>query len=107
MTVRDSRKFDEKFGDQKRGQQIWEICLLRDLPPNFSPKKIICAILRQAIEGSKFDEKFVKFPPHWPTRDRKVTRSGITLNSIPLAAPLSQKHDPLSSAVVIRRLRVG
>ena len=80
MTVRDSRKFDEKFGDQKRGQQIWEICLLRDLPPNFSPKKIIWAILRQAIEGSKFDEKFVKFPPHWPTRDTKVTRSGITLN---------------------------
>ena len=68
MTVRDSRKFDEKFGDQKRGQQIWEICLLRDLPPNFSPKKIIWAILRQAIEGSKFDEKFVKCPPHWPTR---------------------------------------
>ena len=46
--------------------QIWEICLLRDLPPNFSPKKIIWAIFRQAIEGSKFDEKFVKFPPHWP-----------------------------------------
>ena len=39
MTVRDSRKFDEKFGKKKVGQQIWEICLLRDLPADFSPKK--------------------------------------------------------------------
>ena len=39
MTVRDSRKFDEKFGKKKVGQQIWEICLLRDLPAEFSPKK--------------------------------------------------------------------
>jgi hypothetical protein len=39
MTVRDSRKFDEKFGMKKVGQQIWEICLLRDLPAEFSPKK--------------------------------------------------------------------
>ena len=55
------------FGDEKHGQQIWVICLLCDLPPNFSPKKnIIWAIFRQAIKGSKFDEKFVKFPPHWP-----------------------------------------
>ena len=28
------------FGDEKHGQQIWVICLLCDLPPNFSPKKI-------------------------------------------------------------------
>ena len=27
------------FGDEKHGQQIWVICLLCDLPPNFSPKK--------------------------------------------------------------------
>ena len=32
----------------------------------FPQKKITCAIFRQAIEGSKFDEKFVKFPPHRP-----------------------------------------
>ena len=29
------------FGDEKHGQQIWVICLLCDLPPNFSPKKIL------------------------------------------------------------------
>ena len=97
----------KNLGIKNVANKFGKFVLLRDLPPNFSPKKIIWAILRQAIEGSKFDEKFVKFPPHWPTRDTKVTRSGITLNSIPLAAPLSQKHDPLSSAVVIRRLRVG
>lgn len=39
MTVRDSRKFDEKFGEEKRGQQICEICLLRDLPPKNFPQK--------------------------------------------------------------------
>ena len=27
------------FGDEKHGQQIWVICFLCDLPPNFSPKK--------------------------------------------------------------------
>ena len=41
MIVRDSRKFDEKFGKNKVGQQIWEICLLRDLPADFSPKKYL------------------------------------------------------------------
>ena len=29
----------EKFGMKKVGQQIWEICLLRDLPAEFSTKK--------------------------------------------------------------------
>ena len=32
----------------------------------FAQKNFIWAIFRHAIEGSKFDEKFVKFPPHWP-----------------------------------------
>ena len=32
----------------------------------FAQKKFMWAIFRQAIEGSKFDEKFVKFPPHRP-----------------------------------------
>ena len=34
-------------------------------PSELFPKKITWAILRQAIEGSKFDEqKICKFPPH-------------------------------------------
>ena len=55
MTVRDSRKFAKKFGEEKRRRQI---------SANFP--KIIAAIFRQAIEGSKFAEKFAKFPSHWP-----------------------------------------
>ena len=47
---RDSRKFDEKFGMKKVGQQIWVICLLRDLNSEFSPKKNNRSIFRQAIE---------------------------------------------------------
>ena len=39
MTVRDSRKFAEKFADEKRRRQIAAICLLRDLAANFSAKK--------------------------------------------------------------------
>ena len=34
--------------------------------PQIFPQKIIAAIFRQAIEGSKFAEKFAKFPSHWP-----------------------------------------
>ena len=66
MTVRDSRKFVQKFVRQKIakfGKFARRICSEQI----FEQKKIIIwAIFRQAIEGSKFDEKFVKFPPHRP-----------------------------------------
>ena len=32
----------------------------------FEQKKIVWAIFRQAIEGSKLAQKFAKFPPHLP-----------------------------------------
>ena len=63
MTVRDSRKFVQKFVRQKIAAQIWRRIRSEQI---FEQKKIIWAIFRQAIEGSKFDEKIVKFPPHRP-----------------------------------------
>ena len=67
MTVRDSRKFVQKFVRQKIakfGKFARRICSEQI----FEQKKIIWAIFRQAIEGSKFAEKFAKFPPHRPYR---------------------------------------
>ena len=60
----DSRKFVQKFVRQKiaAGKFARRICSEQI----FEQKKIIWAIFRQAIEGSKFDEKFVKFPTHRP-----------------------------------------
>ena len=67
MTVRDSRKFVQKFVRQKIakfGKFARRICSEQI----FEQKKIIWAIFRQAIEGSKFDEKIVKFPQAYAIR---------------------------------------
>ena len=51
----------------------------------FEQKKIIWAIFRQAIEGSKFDEKFVKFPPHRPKTPQKCHQNNVLSGNRPLS----------------------
>ena len=63
MTVRDSRKFAQKFARQKSPRKFGKFARRICSEQIFEQKKIIWAIFRQAIEGSKFAEKFAKFPP--------------------------------------------
>ena len=56
----------KNLGRKKWANKFGKFASFATFQQIFPQKKITCAIFRQAIEGSKFDEKFVKFPPHWP-----------------------------------------
>ena len=70
---------------KNEGGKLQQFASFATLQQIFEQKKIIWAIFRQAIEGSKFDEKFVKFPPHRPKTPQKCHQNNVLSGNKPFS----------------------